>query len=200
MQIHPAYMPGAIPNDNAYRRLGFALGLSLCMHLAALFKPALTVPELSDVTASRQELYLNARLLAPAPESAATIDDKLPERVVVKDTIPNFAIHASAPLKESPIGRAEIFEIDEVDVRPWIRNRVMPEYPPTLPPGIFGVTILRFIVDEGGQVTEVEIAHPASEPMFDLFAVEAFSKASYTPALINKKPVKVRMQIAIRFN
>jgi len=193
-------MPGANTNVAAYRRLRFALGFSLCLHLVALYLPGSLILDLSDGTLNDSHHYLTATLVAHAGVNTESISKDIPGRLLAETTSASRIDHAPVEFGRPPLGRTDIYEMDEVDVRPWIRNRVMPEYPPTLPPGIPGITILSFVVDETGQVTELEISQPASHPLFDLFAIEAFSKASYTPALKNRKPVKVRMKVSVEFN
>ena len=55
-------------------------------------------------------------------------------------------------------------------------------------------------MDEQGRIGDVAVDVPGPDPLFDLFAVRAFAAASYTQALVDRRPVKVRMRVAVRFN
>ena len=184
------------------QRPGFALALSLSLslHLALLSWPFLPGQRLTDTTRTSHGGNLTATLSRSSlPPTDELLSQNLAESIATAADSAAPGTVGSAP-KEGIRVRKDIYEIDEVDVRPWIKSRIKPEYPPMLPLGIEASTILRFVVDEEGSVTELEVERAAPDPLFDQFAIRAFAKAVYSQALVNRQAVKVRMRVEIYFN
>lgn len=195
-------MPGFdnTPTPEASHRLGISFVLSLVFHLAVLFWPPWQLRDVTSVAAAHRAGALSARLVIPGLGAVPPADEfQLPADASTADAA-EFGLQDRAQGGNIARIQKETYEIDEVDVRPWIKTRIMPEYPPMLPPGIAATTILSFVVDENGRIGDIEVESPAPDPLFDLFAMRAFANASYTQALVDRRPVKVRMRIAITFN
>jgi TonB family protein len=178
-------------------RLGGSFLFSLILHLTVLCWPGWPKQEINLSPVPAVGARISVQLLS-VPEQQAVSVAQVP--------LENIPTTADAEITRRGEGAndhpatKDIYDLDEVDVRPWIKTRIRPEYPPLLPPGISDTTVLSFIVDEDGQVRDLEVARPAADPLFDLFAIRAFSTARYTPALIGQRPVKVKMSVAITFN
>lgn len=183
-------------------RLGWALVLSSLMHLLLLLFP--TSPReisMQNHQAQQASAFTTRLLIATIPNGKSKLPNdpignlqaKTPPITTRQDALPD-----PAPPPEP--AEQKIYELDEVDVRPWIRTHVKVEYPPMLPLGIETSTTLSLLIDEQGRIADIKVLKGADDPIFDFFAVEAFSKASYTAALIRKSPVKVILHITVDFN
>jgi TonB family protein len=75
---------------------------------------------------------------------------------------------------------------------------VRPEYPPEASArGLRGIVILELIIDEQGNVADVEVVR--SVPPFDEAAVAAARQWEYEPTRVEGKPVRVRLTVPITF-
>jgi len=86
-----------------------------------------------------------------------------------------------------------------VDYDPMIISKVVPEYPEfARRAGMEGSVFIQVLIDENGKVKKAKLAK-ASDEIFVESALAAAQKWSFTPALMNGKPVRVWMSIPFRF-
>ena len=110
----------------------------------------------------------------------------------------NAAPKGLVPIIPSPV--SAYLSAHELDVRPAIRTRVVPEYPALAPIGQIETTSLTVLINEVGGVDGVAVSKPASAPVFDESAQQAFSTALFTPGIKNGKAVKSRLVIEVTFD
>jgi TonB family protein len=83
---------------------------------------------------------------------------------------------------------------------PVLVHRVEPEYPrPAVATRSEGVVILDAIITAAGSVDEVRVLRSAN-PLLDEAAVRAVQKWTYRPALLNGRPVRVRLTVTVKFS
>ena len=95
----------------------------------------------------------------------------------------------------------EIYEYIKVEVKPQLLMDyyVEPEYPEFAKKAeIEGQVLLRFVVNEEGRVSHIEVVKSLNE-LLDAAAIKAVSKWRYSPAKQRDKPVKVRVVQPVRF-
>jgi len=92
------------------------------------------------------------------------------------------------------------FTPGQVDRRPRVLKPVTPIYPHQATiNGIEGRVVLRFIVDEKGEVKEPEVVKAEPEGVFEEAALAAIVKYKFIPAMIGKKNVKCIAVMPIGF-
>ena len=95
---------------------------------------------------------------------------------------------------------SEYFTPKQVDRRPRILKPVTPVYPHQATiNGIEGRVVLRFIVDEKGEVQDPEVIEAEPEGVFEEAALAAIVKYKFIPATIGKKNVKCLAMMPIGF-
>jgi protein TonB len=87
----------------------------------------------------------------------------------------------------------------DLDVRPQVMTHVMPEYPKSLLSGIRGRVVLDLYISITGAMDRVQVVSAKPPQRFDQAAVDAFSKARFTPGRKNGKPVPSRLRIEVSF-
>jgi periplasmic protein TonB len=94
----------------------------------------------------------------------------------------------------------DIFKPGQVDRNPRVLRPVAPNYPlDAQRRGIEGRVVLRFVVDENGQVQNPEVIKAEPEGVFEQAALEAIVKYKFDPAMIDKKKVKCFVVLPIGF-
>lgn len=92
------------------------------------------------------------------------------------------------------------FTPKQVDRRPRVLKPVTPIYPNQATiNGIEGRVVLRFIVDENGEVQNPVIVKAEPEGVFEKAALAAIVKYKFIPAVIGKKNVKCIAVMPIGF-
>jgi protein TonB len=77
-------------------------------------------------------------------------------------------------------------------------RRVEPEYPELAKRArVQGIVLLQVVVDEQGNVTEVNIIR--GHPLLNQAAVDAVSQWKYSPTLLNGEPVPVIATVTVNF-
>ena len=100
--------------------------------------------------------------------------------------------------KKADLGM-DIFNINDLDKIPGFRRPPNITYPAKAQrQGLSGYVVIRFIVDEQGNVGSVEIIE-ASDPVFVPAVKEAYQRAKFNPGEKNGRPVKFKMQQRIPF-
>jgi protein TonB len=83
---------------------------------------------------------------------------------------------------------------------PILFRRVEPDYPrAAILTRSQGVVILDAIITASGDVDEVRIFRSAN-PLLDEAAVRAVRQWTYRPALLNGRPVRVRLTVTVKFS
>jgi protein TonB len=166
-------------------RLGTALAISLSGHVSlAWYAGGLLGPLRAEP--GRRPAPIHARLadtVAPAP----------PQRPARPAPAPAVA-QPAPPLPAPPYVPA-----DQLDVRPLIMTRVMPEYPAQLASGARGRVVLRLFIAADGTLDRLQIAHAEPPGVFDQSALEAFSKARFTPGKKKGQAVPSLLLIEVTF-
>jgi periplasmic protein TonB len=89
----------------------------------------------------------------------------------------------------------------ELDVRPWIMERVEPEYPEAAYRRFLsGKVVVQLDLDDSGRVERAVAVRAEPEGYFEAAAEKAFLAARFTPGIKGGRPVKVRMQVEVRFD
>ena len=100
--------------------------------------------------------------------------------------------------KKADLGM-DIFNINDLDKIPGFRRPPNITYPAKAQrQGLSGYVVIRFIVDEEGNVGSIEIIE-ASDPVFVPSVKEAYQRAKFNPGEKNGRPVKFKMQQKIPF-
>lgn len=100
---------------------------------------------------------------------------------------------AAAPLPAPPI-----LQVAEVSTPPVPRSKVMPAYPDDArKQGIEALVVVKFIVEEDGQVADVKIVK--GHPLFDEIVLAAVRTWSFEPATLEGKPVRMARMVKIPF-
>lgn len=94
-----------------------------------------------------------------------------------------------------------VFEIDEVDQKPVAIVQISPIYPINAKVrGIEGIVNLLFVVDQNGNVTNVDVLSSENGEYFDKVAVKTMSKWKFKPAIKNGEKVSVKVTIPLNFS
>lgn len=88
---------------------------------------------------------------------------------------------------------------DELDVRPLIMTHVMPEYPAGILSGARGRVVLELFVSAEGTLDGLHVAHAEPRGVFEQAALEAFSRARFTPGRKNGQAVGSLIVIEVTF-
>jgi protein TonB len=169
-------------------RLGAALACSLAAHAAAGW-------------------WLGG-LLAPPANAAGGGGERLQARLIsaAGERTPSPApgpAGSAAPgrdaKKPAPVPATRYLEAVELDVRPQIMTRVMPEYPEEVLSGTRGRVVLELYIAEDGYVDRARVALAEPAGKFDAAALKAFAGARFTPGVKAGKPVASRLAIEITF-
>jgi protein TonB len=88
----------------------------------------------------------------------------------------------------------------ELDVRPWIKERIEPEYPEkAYRRFLSGKVVVQLYLDESGKVERAVAVRADPGGYFEEAAEKAFLAARFTPGMKGGRPVKVRMQMEVSF-
>jgi periplasmic protein TonB len=143
----------------------------------------------------------------PIDMTTNTPPDKTPFETVMPDlnngtkfgTIPIPAVKPGEYIKTIPRVK-EIFTLTQVDRKPRVLIPVTPVYPfDAQRNGIEGRVVLRFVVDENGQVQNPEVIKAEPIGVFEDAAIAAIVKYRFDPAIVNKKKVKCYAILPIGF-
>jgi len=88
----------------------------------------------------------------------------------------------------------------KVDVKPIPIRTPPPEYPKQLKrEGVSGVVAVSIVIDETGAVIGSSVVK-STNPDFNDATLDAVKKWKFKPALIDGKPVKMRVTLPIKFS
>lgn len=161
-------------------RLGAALAVSLAGHASlAWYAGGLLAPLRAE--AGRR----------PAPIQARLVDTVEPAAE------PRPGTRTARPAPRLP---AEPYiPADQLDVRPLIMTRVMPEFPADLASGAHGRVVLRLFISAEGTLDTLQVAHAEPRGVFEQAALEAFARARFTPGRKNGQAVPSLILVEVTF-
>jgi protein TonB len=104
-------------------------------------------------------------------------------------------------LAEQPeVARGDLVEPGPGVVAPQVVNRPQPRYPEAARRlGRTAVVVLRLLIDEQGNVAEIQQTGPKAGMGFDRAAVEAAESTSWQPAMVGEIPVRMWVELRIEF-
>lgn len=103
---------------------------------------------------------------------------------------------ASSPAAAAP---PQYRRAAELEVRPQIRNHVMPEYPAELPAGVRGRVVLDLYISSTGTLDRIRVVKAEPPGRFEQAALKAFSAARFTPGVRKGKAVPSLLRIEVNF-
>lgn len=102
-------------------------------------------------------------------------------------------------LGSSDLGGLEIFDINDLEVKPEPRRQGAPQYPAAARRrGQEGFATAEFIIDQNGKVSSVKIT-ASSDPIFERPTIEAIRKWRFIPGEQNGRPVKTRTRVRLPY-
>jgi protein TonB len=97
-----------------------------------------------------------------------------------------------------PAPPAPGFQIAEVSTPPVARSKAMPAYPDDArKQGIEALVVVKFVVDESGQVIDLKIVK--GHPLFDEVVLAAVRAWTFEPATLEGRPVRMARMVKIPF-
>ncbi len=102
-------------------------------------------------------------------------------------------------VSQKDLGGLEIFDIMDLDDKPTPKRQGAPAYPASAKrKGLEGFALAEFVIDEFGNVTEVEIMQ-SSDPVFEKPTIEAIRKWTFTPGKKDGRVVRTRTRVRLPF-
>lgn len=102
-------------------------------------------------------------------------------------------------VSQKDLGGLDIFDIGAVDTKPQPRKQGSPRYPSTAKNRkLEGFVLAEFIVDENGNVINVEIKQ-SSDPIFDKPTIDAIRRWKFSPGEKDGRKVKTRTRVKIPY-
>jgi periplasmic protein TonB len=97
-----------------------------------------------------------------------------------------------------PAPPAPVLQVAEVSTPPVPRSKAMPAYPDDArKQGIEALVVVKFVVEEDGQITDVKIVK--GHPLFDDVVLAAVRSWTFEPATLDGKPVRMARMVKIPF-
>lgn len=151
--------------------------------------------------AARNAEYARLPELNPNPAR-----DGIHLEVPVRDIgrMPSMAAHLggipTGPIPGSVEAGGVLVPIDDLDNRPVVATHAAPRYPFELKRiGATGTVVLRFVVDDRGNVSGVEVVS-ATHPEFGTAAADAIVKWKFKAGMKDGHRVSTRMELPIKFS
>ena len=144
----------------------------------------------------------------PEPDLVAQIDPaEQPEPRI--ETAPPASAEPEPAIEQTPppaapqvpkARRGDLVDPAEVDRRPVVTDKPMPEYPPAaLSMGLEGTVKMRLLIDERGRVERVEIESGTKSKQLQRAATRAAESWVYEPGVKDGVPVKVWVPAVVNF-
>lgn len=138
-------------------------------------------------------------LPAPPPDDAVRVTQ--PDSPAAAPS-PTASPQQDAAVKPSPRGSLPppdlYFRAGDLDVRPQIRDRVIPVYPETAV-NLTGKVIVNVFISASGTVDEVAVVRAEPPGIFDESAISAFSTARFTPGMKGHNAVKSLLVLEVNY-
>ncbi|MBK8475067.1 MAG: energy transducer TonB [Opitutaceae bacterium] len=157
-------------------------------------------PEPTPATARNSE-YARLPELSPNPAR-----DGIHLEVPIRDVgrMPSMAAHLggipTGPIPGSVEAGGVLVPIDDLDNRPVVATHAAPRYPFELKRiGATGTVVLRFVVDDRGNVSGVEVVS-ATHPEFGSAAADAIVKWKFKAGMKDGRRVSTRMELPLKFS
>jgi TonB family protein len=183
-------------------RLAVAIAASLALHVAL-------VPALDGLSHGARKSGLPAlpgwsAQLSVAFADAAAVRGASPAEGSVSAGAGAGATGGAAPGAQAAVpgllDPLRYYTTRELDVRPWIMDRVEPEYPEKAYRRLLsGKVVVELDLDESGRVERAVAVRADPGGYFEEAAEKAFLAARFTPGMRGGRPVKVRMRMEVSF-
>ena len=131
---------------------------------------------------------------APPARDPATPETRARDEPTVATTSAREPKAADPPLPAAPDYALGI----RLDPGPRPIGEIEPEYPDTVRLRE-GVVVLRLLISDTGHVDEVGVVRSEPRGVFEQAAIEAFSKARFSPGLAAGTPVKSQITVEVQF-
>ncbi len=141
--------------------------------------------------------------LAPpaALSSAASIPARRGAPASAMPREPEASPTPAAPATRSVLPERLYFLTRELDVRPGIMTQVEPAYPEAAARRFLsGKVVLRLFIEEGGEVSRVQVLNAEPQGYFEDSAERAFLAARFSPGMKDGRAVKVQMTLEVNFD
>ena len=158
-------------------------------------------PHLSGVDRASSERPRAQPLAVPAGPTAAAEPGQAPAKddPAASATPVNAAGGAAAPLADAPLAAAPDYAFGaRLDPGPRPLSDIEPDYP-DMTRLREGVVVLRLLISEKGAVDNVAVVRAEPRGIFEQAAIDAFSKARFSPGLAAGTPVKSQITVEVQF-
>ena len=134
-------------------------------------------------------------------EHAITVSvDRIAPPVMPDSKRTSWDVPRTPSRPNSRIARGDTWDPDDLDKKPVITSRAAPRYPfEAKRNGLSGTVVLRFIVDNRGNVADVEVVS-STHVDFSKAAVEAMLRWKFRPGMKNNRRVNTRMEMPMSFS
>jgi len=163
--------------------------------------PVVAPPRLPGVDRASSERPRAQPLAVPAGPTAAAEPGQAPAKddPAASATTANAAGGAAAPLADAPLAAAPDYAFGaRLDPGPRPLSDIEPDYP-DMTRLREGVVVLRLLISEKGAVDNVAVVRAEPRGIFEQAAIDAFSKARFSPGLAAGTPVKSQITVEVQF-
>lgn len=139
--------------------------------------------------------------LAPPSDDTVTVTPSEPSPPSVLSPAESLPAQRDAATQLAP-GRPHpeaYVRAGDLDVRPQIRDRVMPVYPETAG-NLAGKVIIKVFINASGTVDEVAVVRADPPGIFDESAISAFGAARFTPGMKGQRAVKSLLVLEVSYD
>ena len=162
----------------------------------------------TTVVAPQAEPELDTEDVAPANGAAGselvdgTLEAAAPEPTSEPDQLASNPVASATdiPPEQPQVARGDLVQPGPGVQPPTVIKRPQPRYPDTARRlGRTAVVVLRLLVDDQGNVAEIEQSGAKAGMGFDRAAFEAAERTTWQPALVGDVPVKMWVDLRIEF-
>ena len=154
--------------------------------------------ELKVVKPGFEEYKAPRIIMAPGREFSQNITLQIPDTYMEEVNV--VAKGAAKPESTETAGKPTRVRLGGDIQAPRLLNKVQPIYPTaTKAAGIEGTVILHAIIGMDGHPLSLQVMNRQVDPELARAAVEAVSKWSYSPTLLNGEPIEADMTIIVNF-
>jgi len=150
--------------------------------------------QVEDIPITKQEIKKQRK----APKIAIPIaaeKEEVPDTVTIDNTELIDTGYVPPPPKEE-----EAIDFFAVEKKPEIIKRVEPVYPELArQSGTEGAVLLEIVIGKDGSVESAKVIQARPKGVFEDVAIAAVKQWKFSPAMQRDRPVRVKMQIPIKF-